>query len=372
MGVQRVLVLITEMNRGGAEAFLMNYYRHFDRSVIQFDFVVNRADEGVYEDEIQGLGGRIYRMPPMYPQYFAQYKHEFRHFLLEHPEYKVIHSNLEERSYFPLRIARELGVPVRISHAHSELPGLDSKTVFRQYFKFRLPPYPTDYFACSLNAGRALYGSRRLQSARFRIFRNAIDLSVYRYDPDVRRSMRSSLGLDGRIVIGSTARLAKFKNQSFLLDIFARIRRDHENAVLLLAGDGPCRTALESKAQQLGISDSVKFVGTVSNVPAYLQAMDAFVLPSLSEGLPTTLIEAQAAGLPCVVSDKVTREAIVTDNCRYLSLKSDVAQWEKSVLAGLERPRKDCSDQVRAHGYDVDTEAGKLQDFYISSLSRRQ
>ena len=135
----RVLVLDTVMDRGGAETMMMNYLRHFDRSKVTYDFLVNRDYRAAYEDEIEALGGRIYRMCPMYPQYFARYKREFRAFLKQHPEYRIIHSNLEERSYFPLRVAAEQGVLVRIAHAHNRPVGFNLKSIFREYFRMRLP-----------------------------------------------------------------------------------------------------------------------------------------------------------------------------------------------------------------------------------------
>ena len=150
---ERVLVLDTVMDRGGAESITMNYLRAMDRTQVTYDFLVNREYKGAYEDEIERLGGRVYRMCPMYPQFFPRYKREFRAFLRSHPEYRIIHSNLEERSYFPLRIAYEEGVPVRIAHAHNRPVGYDLKSLFREYFRLRLPRYVTHRFACGPEAG---------------------------------------------------------------------------------------------------------------------------------------------------------------------------------------------------------------------------
>ena len=173
----RVLVLDTVMDRGGAETMTMNYLRRMDRSKVQYDFLVNRDYKAAYEDEIAELGGKVYRMCPLYPQYFDKYKRQFRGFLKVHPEYRIIHSNLEERSYFALRIAKEMGVPVRIAHAHNRPVGFDLKSVVREYFRFRLPPYATHYFACGQEAGDWLFGVKN----RSKVIqeRNAVDTALY-------------------------------------------------------------------------------------------------------------------------------------------------------------------------------------------------
>lgn len=190
--MERVLILITSLDRGGAETMIMNYYRHIDRNKVQFDFLVNRPQEGAYEKEIRELGGRIYRMGPMYPLQFHKYKKDFRLFLQEHPEYKIIHSHLEERSYFPLRIAKEEGIPIRIAHAHNEYRGFDAKTPFRNYFRLRLKPYPTHRFACSKNAGKWLFGSQAIEHGEVTIVPNAIDANVYHFSETVRNTMRKN------------------------------------------------------------------------------------------------------------------------------------------------------------------------------------
>lgn len=366
----KVLVLITKMDRGGAETFVMNYMRHFNRDIIQYDFLVNRQDPGAYEEEIRDLGGHIYRMSPMYPQYFARYKREFRAFLREHPEYRIIHSNLEERSYFPLRIASEEGVPVRIAHAHNVYRGFNPKTVFRDYFRFRLSPYVTDKFACSLQAGKWLFGNGVQSDSRFRIVRNAIDVDRYAYQPRVREDLRVRLSLGQRLVVGNVGRLTGQKNQTFLMDVFSAVKKVRRDAVLLLVGEGELRRSLERKATELGIRSSVIFTGSVPNVGDYLQAMDVFVFPSLYEGLGISMVEAQAAGLPCLASDRVPRSVKLTSNVSFLSLGARPEEWADRVLKLSDSERSDRRENVRQGGYDIRDAAPKLQDFYLSALNR--
>lgn len=214
----RVLVLDTVMDRGGAETMIMNYYRQIDRSKIQFDFLVNRSYEAAYEKEIQALGGKIFRMCPLYPQYFGRYKKEVREFLKAHPEYQIIHSNLEERSYFALKEARKLKIPVRISHSHNAPRGFDLKSIIRYYFRANLKPQVTHMFTCGEEAGVWLYGKKKQDHVI--MMNNAIDAKLYQYNPAVEEEMIKELGLEGKFVIGHVGRFFPQKNHTFLVDIF--------------------------------------------------------------------------------------------------------------------------------------------------------
>ncbi|WP_026648091.1 glycosyltransferase family 1 protein [Bifidobacterium pseudolongum] len=366
--MERVLNLITSLDRGGAETMIMNYYRHMNRSKVQFDFLVNREQIGAYEPEIHSLGGRIYRMGPMYPGQFGKYKRDFRHFLRTHPEYRVIHSHLEERSYFPLRIAKEEGVRVRISHAHNAYRGFNAKTLFRDYFRHRLPPYPTHKFACSEEAAIWLYGKDVLQRNEVSMIHNAIDGELYAFSPTTRDDMRDQLGLGDALVLGNIGRLVEQKNQTFLIDVFVAIGQHHSNVKLLILGDGPLEQHLKAHATARGVADDIIFTGSVPNVPDYLQAMDAFLLPSLFEGLPVSLIEAQAAGLPSFASDNITRSSNISGNVQFLPLQRDADFWAQTILNHTPTSRHIPQDMLRRHHYDIGSEAAKLQDFYLEAV----
>ncbi|RYN12183.1 glycosyl transferases group 1,glycosyl transferase group 1 [Bifidobacterium animalis subsp. animalis] len=367
--MERVLILITSLDRGGAETMIMNYYRHMDRSKVQFDFLVNRPQEGAYEKEIRELGGRIYRMGPMYPLQFHKYKKDFRNFLRQHPEYRIIHSHLEERSYFPLRIAKEEGIPVRIAHAHAEYHGFNAKKIFRDYFRFRLKPYPTHCFTCSVSAARWLYGNKIVDENKFTIIPNAIDSKKYRYSKDVRDKIREELGIgDDTLLLGTVGRLSAEKNQEFLFDVLKELLDAGHNAKLLLVGDGPERTPLEEAAETLGIQDQVIFTGSVPNVPDYLQAMDVFMFPSFNEGLGMALIEAQAGGLPSIASNTVPRAANISGTVEYLPI-DNAHTWADAIQkmkAGVRIPVPE--NLLSSCGFEIQEEANKLQDFYLTAL----
>lgn len=376
-GPLRVLVLDTVMDRGGAETMMMNYLRHMDRSKVTYDFLVNRDYRAAYEDEIEQLGGHIYRMCPMYPQYFGRYKKEFRAFLKSHPQYRVIHSNLEERSYFGLREAAKLGVPVRIAHAHNRPVGFDVKSVFREYFRLRLPKYVTHMFACGEEAGDWLFG--RKNRGRVIQQRNAIDTAQYRFDADARAAVRAEFGASdpNTFVLGHVGRFFPQKNHAFLIDIFAAVHRIRPNSQLWLVGGGELddelKNQIRAKVDELGLHDAVKFLGVRSDVNRVMQGMDAFVLPSLFEGLPFTMIEAQAAGLPCSISDRVPEQCNVTGTVQVIALDAAPEEWAQCILAQADawtaEQRDGGADAVKRAGFDIVTNAQWLQGFYVKALA---
>lgn len=373
----RVLVLDTVMDRGGAETMMMNYLRHFDREQVTYDFLVNRDYHAAYEDEIEALGGRIYRMCPMYPQYFGRYKREFRAFLQQHPEYQIIHSNLEERSYFPLRIAAEQGVPVRIAHAHNRPVGFDLKSIFREYFRMRLPKYVTHMFACGTEAGDWLFGEKNRSKVIQQ--RNAIDTSTYRYDSSLATKVRAEFGVTDpdTFVLGHVGRFFPQKNHTFLIDIFAEVHKQCPNSVLWLVGGGELndelKNQIKAKVDELGLHDAVRFLGVRSDVNRVLQGMDSFILPSLYEGLPVTMIEAQASGLPCTISDRVPKQCDVAGNVQIIGLAEQPAQWAKRILSQRDSysdsNRVSGADAVTDAGFDIKANAEWLQKFYVDALA---
>ena len=368
-GPIRVLNLFTIMDRGGAETMVMNYYRKIDRSKVQFDFLVHRQQRGAYEDEIEALGGRIYRMSPIYPQNFRKYKKELRAFFQEHPEYRIIHAHMSELGYFAFREAARQGVPVRICHAHNAPHGFDLKMIVRTYFKKRMMPYVTHLFMCGIESGRWLFGEEN--ESRFIMLNNAIDAAAYSYDPRRRQAVRQDLGLTGELVVGHVGRFNKQKNHPFLIELCAALLKREPNAVLLLVGGGEDQPRIEQKVRDLGIAERVRFLGVRSDVADLMQAMDVFAFPSLFEGLPVTMVEAQAAGLPCLISDGIPQECILTQGLvEIVPLAAGPEAWAERVLEKRNFPRTDRRAEIAAHGFDITTEAIKLQEFYQNAYEQ--
>ncbi|MFH5186064.1 glycosyltransferase family 1 protein [Paenibacillus sp. TAB 01] len=366
MDTIRVLQVVTIMNRGGLETMLMNYYRQIDRSRIQFDFIVHREEEGHYDAEIQSLGGRIYRMPQIRPGNYRLYFKKLDAFFAEHNEYKVVHSHINENSSFVLRAAKRAGVPCRIAHSHLSDLGIDLKLPFRLYARMAMKDNPNRYFACSYHAGQWLFGKQLAASQQVTVLNNAVHVEQFQYDPDVRSRLREELGAGDRLVIGHIGRFNKQKNHDFLLDVFKAVQELRPDTLLVLAGDGQLRPEMERKAARLGLSGSIRFLGVREDVPELMQAMDLFVFPSLFEGLPVVLVEAQAAGLNCLVSDAITQESDVTGRVRFISLKESAESWARTI-AGASPERRDTAELLRARGYDTGTMTQWLADYYLDN-----
>lgn len=361
----RILNLFTIMDRGGAESIVMNYYRHIDRSKVQFDFMVHREQRGAFDDEIEAMGGRIYRMCPIYPQNFGKYKKMLRKFFSEHPEYRIIHSHMSELGYFAFKEAKRQGVPVRICHAHNTPNGFDLKMIMRTYFKTAMKPYITHRFICGTAAGCWLFGEK--YQDQFIMMNNAIDTAQYAFSPAIRAEMRRELGLENRFVVGHVGRFAEQKNHMFLLEIFAALAQKRSDAVLLLVGGGAREDEIRKRVQALGLQERVKFLGVRNDINRVMQAMDIFLFPSLFEGLPVTMVEAQTAGLPCFISESIPPQCILTENVRRISLDEPAAKWAEIILdeTSLER-RKDIRDIIVRAGFDITENAKWLQEFYLN------
>lgn len=355
----RVLQVVTSMTRAGLETMLMNYYRHIDRQHIQFDFLVHRQERKEYDDEIEFLGGKIYRLPPLNPVGYTYHK-ALRQFFKEHPEYRIVHVHLNCMSSVVLKEAKKAGIPVRIAHSHNTAQDKNLKYPIKMLCRRFIPRYATQLLACSQEAGRWLFGDEP-----FQILYNAIEVEKFRYDPQTRERMRESLGIaENTVLVGHVGAFMLQKNHDFLIDVFAQMQKQVRSK-LLLVGDGYLRKKLEDKVRQLGIEDKVIFAGIRSDVSDLMQAMDVFVFPSHYEGLGIVIIEAQAAGLPCLISEQVPQKGIVTELVKQVSLNKGAEIWADDAIKISQIKRKDVSEKVRVAGYDILTNTEKLQNFYI-------
>ena len=356
----RVLQVVTYMGRGGLETMLMNYYRHMDRSKVQFDFLVHRDFEAYYDKEIQSLGGNIYHISRLIP-WRKSYRIELKKFFAEHPEYKIVHVHQDCLSAVALQCAKESGIPVRISHSHNSNQNKNLKYFVKLYYMKQIPMYATDLFACSKLAGEWMFDGQP-----FKILYNAIDTSKFVYSSAIANKKRKELNIEDSVVIGHIGRFNPQKNHNFLIDIFAECVKINPNVKLLLVGDGEGRKKIQEKVCALGIKDKVIFTGVRSDVNELLQAMDVFVFPSLYEGLPVTMIEAQASGLPCIMSDNISEECIVTNGLvTRKQLNESPRMWAKSVLQQSHNFRKNHNKEIQAAGYDISTAAKWLEQFYL-------
>ena len=367
----RILMLFTILNRGGAETMVMNYYRNIDRTRVQFDFLVHREERGAYEDEIEALGGRIYRLMPLHPLTFGKYQMQISDFFDAHPEYRIIHGHCSESGYFIYKEAHKRGIPVIIAHAHSMKALFDLKWFFRTYFKHAMRKYVTQIFTCGEEAGVWLAGKRL--SATAVLQRNAIDTHRYLYSPDTSAAVRKSLGIPMNCqVIGHVGSFWKIKNQTFLIDVFQTLHQQHPQTRLVLVGEGELRKGLMQKVKNMNLEDSVMFLGTRSDVPDLLKAMDVFVFPSFGEGLSVAMMEAQCAGLPCVVSDGIPKEVAMTDLVTFHSLNQSIDAWVAAIETALAKgqDRTIYPAMITEKGYDIKKNAEWLQNYYLEQWQK--
>ena len=364
----RVLHVLHSMNCGGAETLLMHLYRHIDRERVQFDFLVNVFDEMFYEKEIESLGGRIWRMPFLTRTTPVGYVIELQKFFKAHP-YRIVHSHLETTTGLILGAAKRAGVPVRIAHSHTASfshAGLSAlpENLFKAYCRTRVVPNATKLFGCSDLANAWLYGKHAGESE---LLKNAIDADACAFNDEVRRQVRRELAPDDAWTFGHVGRFTDEKNHTFLIDAFAQVYRANPHSLLLLVGDGPLRPQIERRAQQAGVAQAVRFLGLRNDVPRLLQAMDCFLLPSKYEGLPLVIVEAQAAGLPCLAADTVSPMAdLGTGAFRFLPLQ--IGAWVEAMQQRQTPDRSGGAQIVRANGYDCRENAQRLQSFYLQSV----
>ena len=328
--VIRVAQVIGMAIDGGVEACIMNYYRHIDRTRVQFDFFVESTSKIIDKDEIEAMGGRVVIIP--------HYSHPFTYLrvlerLFREGHYDIVHSNMNTLSVFPLLAAKRAGIPVRILHNHSTWGRHEP---LRNLMKFFLRPtakwFATEYAACSLRAAEWMYGKRKVKRGKVTVINNAIDLDRFAFRPETRARIREENGWGEDFIVGHIGRFMKQKNHEFLVNIFAEVVKQEPRARLVLVGDGELRPKVVRQVEKLGLAERVSFVGTVANPEDYYQAFDAFAVPSRYEGLGLVCIEAQVTGLSCLFSDKITNEVLVTSNAKMLSLNSPY-DWANEILA---------------------------------------
>lgn len=353
----RIAQMMTEMNYGGVEMVVMNYYRHIDKSKYQFDFFVLEGSQIPQKEEIESMGGRIF-IVPHYKNLVSYEKALIKHF--KKNNYQIVHSHMNTLSVFSLFAAWIAGIPIRICHNHSTAgKGETKKNIMKYILRPFTKIFPTHLCACSQYAGKWIYG----KNADFKVFNNAINLSDFTYNPTVRKQLRQELDLKGKFVVGHIGRFCYAKNQEFLIDIFNCICKIHRDSVLLLIGEGESEKVIRQKVKQLGLDKKVIFLGKKTDAYRYYQAMDLFLLPSRYEGLGMVAVEAQAAGLPVIVSDKVPHEIDITGLVKRLPLSLLPEKWAKTALL-FKCERKNTSKEIKKAGYCIENEAGKLADFY--------
>ncbi len=373
----RVLHVLGGLSLGGAESRVMDLYRCMDRDKVQFDFLIHRRDIGsaayqkhFYEEEVEALGGRVYALPKFMVYNYVSYRRAVRDFFQSHHEFAVVQGHMTSTASIYLPQAKKAGVPVVCAHARSAGVDKGIKGIVTKLLRLPLLKKADYCLACSKEAGEAVFGPKWAGSPKARLVPNAIDAQRFQYNTTLREKVRTELSLADSFVIGHVGRFHFAKNHEFLLAIFGRLHQNLDKkgktCKLLLLGEGDGMAAAKAQAAALGVEKDVLFLGNRKDVEAYYQAFDLFLFPSRFEGLPGTVVEAQAAGLRCIISDRITTEVGISELVSFHSLEDGEEQWAEEVERSLSYERKDGCEAVKKAGFDVREQARRLERFYLT------
>ena len=381
----RVLHVLGNTNLGGAESRIMDLYRHTDRNRVQFDFLVHSGEEGFFEKEIRELGGRIFRVPRFRIYNYFSYRKALKEFFQKHHEFALVQGHMTSTAAIYLPIAKKEGVKKTAAHARSAGVDKGLKGTMTRFLRRNLADKADYLFTCSELAGISVYGEKAVREGKTIFIPNAIDCAGFTFDPEKRKKLREELGLTDALIIGHVGRFHYAKNHEYLLRVFAELCRMSAGAGgstaetgadqkyhLILLGEGPLMEVTRKLAEELGVVDRVHFLGNHKNIADYYQAMDYFVYPSRYEGMPGTIVEAQASGLPCLMSDTICREVIVTELVETMSIEKEPKVWAEELqrridaLVSKQENRKKYAAKMAAAGFDVQAQAERMMRFYES------
>lgn len=381
----RVLHVLGNTNLGGAESRIMDLYRHTDRNRVQFDFLVHSGEEGFFEKEIRELGGRIFRVPRFRIYNYFSYRKALKEFFQKHHEFALVQGHMTSTAAIYLPIAKKAGVKKTAAHARSAGVDKGLKGTMTRFLRRNLADKADYLFTCSELAGISVYGEKAVQEGKTIFIPNAIDCAGFTFDPEKRKKMREELGLTDAIIIGHVGRFHYAKNHEYLLRVFAELCRMSAGAGgstaetgadqkyhLILLGEGPLMEDTRKLAEELCVADRVHFLGNHKNIADYYQAMDYFVYPSRYEGMPGTIVEAQASGLPCLMSDTICREVIATELVETMSIEKEPKVWAEELqrrmdaLVSKQENREKYAAKMAAAGFDVQAQAERMMRFYES------
>lgn len=364
----RIAQIMGKWIGGGVESVVMNYYRHMDRTKVQFDFICDEDSTNIPYDEIYKLGGKIIKIP-CYTK-IIKYHKQLKKILAE-GNYKIVHSHINTLSVFSLFAAKCAKVPVRIAHSHSTTNKKEKKrNLIKQILKPFSKFFATNYMCCSELAGRWLFGDKTYNQGKVFLLNNAIDVEKFSYNQEIRNQIRNKMSINKDcIVVGHIGRFVDQKNHSFLIDIFNEIHKINENSILLLAGQGPILDEIVERVKELKLEKNVKFLGQRDDAYKLYQAFDIFILPSLYEGLPVVGVEAQAAGLLVILSDSTTKETKILDSTKFISLQKDANFWANETLNAFKSyVRTNTTEIMRKNNFDIKKESKKLEKEYLKLL----
>ena len=358
-----ILQIAAHLTIGGAEKVCRDIGLYANPEEYETHYIIFDDDIGDFGREVEAKGCKIFRLrepSENYVEYFNALKE-----LMSKYNYTAVHAHTMFSIGWVMLAAKQMKIPVRVSHAHSALIDGDGvvKSIYEKIMRMFILTCSTDLIACGEKAGIRLYGEKAYKK-RGNLILNGIDTDTFAFSQETRNEIRERFNIEPNLVLGHTGRLAEVKNQVFLIKLMPDILKHRPDAVLMLVGDGDDRAMLEDTAKELNIEDKVIFVGNTTNVQDYLNAMDVFVFPSLYEGMPLSILEVQANGLPCIISDTVPPDVFLTDLIHPLSLKDNKDNWINKIISVSRNNNQDYPAQLKNAGFDTQTAMEKVYKIY--------
>lgn len=364
----RIAVIAGVLHSGGKRNLIMEYYRHIDRTKVQYDFICDSDSNGIPTEEIEKLGGKVYLVPPyknIIPHLRATYK------ILKDNHYQVMHAFDNTLNLFPMFVGKLAGVKVRISESISKGDKNEAKTKIKLVLRRFSHWFATDFMANSIDCGVWQFGKRAYDEGEISIFKTVINADANAFDKVLRDETRKKFGWEDKVIYGFIGRYVDQKNPLFLIDIFNSIAKKQPNAKLVMIGFGELETAMHEKIKEYGLQDRVEDLGRRDDIKQFYNAFDAFLLPSLYEGMPVVGIEAQCAGLPIFFSKNITEETTASELAHYIGLNESPEVWADTIInvvnANLGK-RRSYAEEVKKNGFDSHSEAMRMMKFYMDKL----
>lgn len=366
--MKKILIVCGKLNIGGAEkvAYSLGHYR--DVTKYECHYIVFEDIEGEYEAELSNDGCKIFHLPIPAENYFVFWKKINQ--LMKKYKYDVVHCHTMFNSGIVLTAAKRHGISCRIAHSHSICSSPNRKLVKRIYehiMRYLILKNATDYVGCGQKAGEWLFGEKEFKKNGKLIY-NGVDTALFAYSDSNRHKIRKELGITNKYVIGHVGHLAEVKNQIFLISLMPQILKCNPDAILLLIGDGNDRSMLQNKIKGLGLMKHVIMTGNVMNVNEYLSALDVFAFPSLYEGMPLSIIEVQANGLPCVISDRIPKDVVLTDLITVLPLEQSAEKWIDTIIKAKRENSQKYREIMYQTGFDTKAMVDKVYEIYENSI----
>lgn len=369
----KVAISVNKCDSGGQKSLTMGYLRNLDKNKVVFHLICDADSNSIPYDEVKELGGVVHVIPPY--QQIGKHIKALRKIFKEE-KFDVLHAMNNTMNIFPLFVAKEAGIKVRISESLSmasrhELKKSAMKIVLKQFAHL----FCNYYVACGKDCGAFQFGKKALYDGKIEIFKTCIDARTNTYDEALRSETRIKFGWEDQVVYGFIGRFAAQKNPMFLIDIMNGIHKLQENAQFVIIGAGELEYNMKERIALYHLQDSVSWLGRREDIRQFYNAFDAFLLPSLYEGLPVVGLEAQASGLPVFFSDKITREAAACDLAHFLSLNETPDNWAKYIITSTAKNinvRCGHEQALIDKGFDTVAETRRLTDFWLNAVKEQE